>query len=315
MKRSSHVAVLFLSCALVAGSATLIAAAATSGVGATPTCPSVGSGSGCAYVLTVNPNGSVAISPGANSGSYDGGTRGEGDDVVVGVVNNSNAIVSSIALAGTSNVFGFDGDGLCTLTFTSPVSSSYCQTNGPNGGPSFTTSRGKTTGVNPYDYQGPNNTFTNISTSGRTIGSGTIKFTTALPPQGTTFLSLEAPPTKTTATATLQPGLKVAAPALASQPVEGTPWNGQVATFTVQGSISPASEFTALIKWGDGTSSAGTLSGSSGSYVVSGSHTYAEEGPDSPTVTVTDPHCRPTPPAMSPRSLRLPGPSSSPTRR
>jgi hypothetical protein len=267
----------------------LVAAQATSGVGATPTCPSIGSGTGCAYVLTVNPTGSVSISAGANPASYDGGTKGEGDDVVVGVVNNSNAIVSSIALTGTSNVFGFDGDGICTTTFTSPVSSSYCKNNGPNGGPSYTTARGKTTGSDPYDYQGPDNTFSNISTSGRTAGSGTINFTTALLPQGTTFLSLEGGPTKSTAAATLKTGLNVSGPALTPQPVEGTAWSGPVTTFTDQGSISPASEFTALINWGDGTSSAGAVTGGSGSYVVSGSHSYAEEGTDHPTVTVTDP--------------------------
>ena len=44
--------------------------------------------------------------------------------------------------------------------------------------------------------------------------------------------------------------------------------------------ISPATEFTALINWGDGTSSAGTVTGASGAYAVSGSHTYAEEGTD-----------------------------------
>ena len=191
---------------------------------------------------------------------------------------------------GTSNVFGFDGDGICTTTFTSPIASSYCQKNGPNGGPSYTTSRGKTTGSNPYDYQGPNNTFSDISTSGRPASySGTINFTTALLPQGTTFLSLEVAPKNSTATATLKTGLNVSVPALTPQPLEGTSWSGQVATFTDTGSISPASEFTALINWGDGTSSAGTLSGASGSYTVSGSHTYAEEGTDHPTVTVTDP--------------------------
>ena len=188
MKPAKRAFALFMGCALVAGAsvaATLMAASASSGAGATPTCPSVGGGSGCAYVLTVNPNGSVSISPGANSGPTTAGTRGEGDDVVVGVVNNSNAVVNSIALAGTSNVFGFDSDGLCTYSFTSPVSSSYCQTNGPNGGPSYTTTRGKTTGSNPYDYEGPDNTFSNISTSGRSAGdSGTIKFTTALSATG-----------------------------------------------------------------------------------------------------------------------------------
>ena len=285
--------VLFLGCALVAGSGVTVMAAASGGTGATPMCPSIGAGAGCAYVLTVNPSGSVSIAAGTNPASYDG--RGEGDDVVVGVVNNSNAIVSSIALTGTSNVFGFDGDGICTETFTSPVSSSYCQTNGPNGGPSFTTTRGRTTGINPYDYQGPDNTFKNITTSGRTAGSGTISFTSALLPQATTFLSLEAAPTRSTATAVLQTGLQVSTPAITPAPVEGGLWSGQVTTFTDKGSISPASEFQATINWGDGScnpnaSSPGTITEvSPGSYVVSGAHTYCDEGTDSVTVAVTDP--------------------------
>ncbi len=276
---------------MAGGGATLIAAAASGGASATQVCPSIGSGSGCAYVLTVNPSGSVTVTAGANSQAYDGGGRGEGDDFVVGVVNNSNAVVSKIALSGSNQVFGFDGDGMCTYTFTSPVSSTYCQTNGPGGGPSYTTTRGRTTGTNPYDYQGPNNTFTNLTTGGRSAGnSGTINFTTPLLPQGTTFLSLENSPLKNTATATLQPGMLIAAPALAPQPLENNAWSGQVTTFTDKGSISPPSEFQATINWGDGSSSPGTLTQASpGSYVVSGTHTYAEEGTDAVSVTVTDP--------------------------
>jgi hypothetical protein len=291
MKRALLGLILLVSCAVTGGGATLIAAAASGGATAAQVCPSIGSGSGCAYVLTVNPSGSVTITAGASSQAYDGGGRGEGDDYVVGVVNNSNAVVSKIALSGSNQVFGFDSDGMCTYTFTSPVSSSYCQTNGPGGGPSYTTTRGRTTGTNPYDYQGPNNTFTNLTTSGRSAGnSGTINFTTPLLPQGTTFLSLENSPLKNTATATLQPGMKVAAPALTPPPLENNAWSGQVTTFTDQGSISPASEFQATINWGDGSSSAGTLTQASpGSYVVSGTHTYAEEGSDAVSVTVTDP--------------------------
>ncbi|HSZ36331.1 MAG TPA: hypothetical protein VK773_04495 [Acidimicrobiales bacterium] len=301
MKKVKQFFVVFLATALAGGVAMLVATAASSGAGATPMCPSIGNGSGCAYIITVNPSGTVSITPGADSASFDG--RGEGDDVMVGVVNDSNAIVSSVALSGTSNAFGFDGDGICTETFTSPISSNYCQTNGPGGGASYTTSRGRTTGINPYDYQGPDNTFTNITTSHRTAGTGTIAFTTPLLPQGTTFLSLEAAPTRTTATATLQTGLKVSVPAIANA-VEGTAWSGQVATFTDTGSISPASYFQATINWGDGTSSntsnssspttpSATIGGSGGSFTVSGTHTYAEEtpsgAPDQPTVTITDP--------------------------
>ena len=55
-------------------------------------------------------------------------------------------------------------------------------------------------------------------------------------------------------------------------------FNGAVATFTDANAGAPASDFTATIDWGDATSSAGTVSGSGGSYTVSGSHTYAGTG-------------------------------------
>ena len=97
--------------------------------------------------------------------------------------------------------------GSAPCTFTSPVSSSYCQTNGPNGGPSYTTTRGRTTGSNPYDYQGPNNTFSNISTSGRTAVPGR---STSRPPschrERPSCRSRRLPRTPPR-TATLQPGL------------------------------------------------------------------------------------------------------------
>ena len=84
-------------------------------------CPNVGTGIGCAYVVTVNPNGTVSISPGANTTATDASGHGEGDDVMVGVLNNSNAVVTSITLSGSGrdNMFGFDGDGICTWNFVS----------------------------------------------------------------------------------------------------------------------------------------------------------------------------------------------------
>src|SRR5205085_3451406 len=44
------------------------------------------------------------------------------------------------------------------------------------------------------------------------------------------------------------------------------------------------------IAWGDGQTSAGTVTGSAGSFAVTGSHTYGEEGAYSPIVTVTNPN-------------------------
>jgi hypothetical protein len=53
--------------------------------------------------------------------------------------------------------------------------------------------------------------------------------------------------------------------------------NVQVGTFTFDNGSAPASSFTATINWGDGTSSAGQVTSSNGSYSVTGTHTYNDE--------------------------------------
>jgi uncharacterized protein (TIGR03118 family) len=69
---------------------------------------------------------------------------------------------------------------------------------------------------------------------------------------------------------------------------EGTQFNGTVATFTDSdpdgGSIG---ECTATIDWGDGRTSGGTVTGSAGSYTVSGTHTFADES-SGMTITIVD---------------------------
>jgi hypothetical protein len=69
---------------------------------------------------------------------------------------------------------------------------------------------------------------------------------------------------------------------------EGQAFSGTVATFRDPGSPDPASEFSASIDWGDGTTTAGTISGSAGNYTISGNHTYADEGTHSATVTAVE---------------------------
>jgi hypothetical protein len=58
----------------------------------------------------------------------------------------------------------------------------------------------------------------------------------------------------------------------------GAPFSGTVANFTTADKIDGAGAFTAVITWGDGSTSSGAISGSSGSFSVSGSHTYAAAG-------------------------------------
>ncbi len=60
-------------------------------------------------------------------------------------------------------------------------------------------------------------------------------------------------------------------------------------TFMDANPVSTTADFTATISWGDASSSAGTVSGPAGGpYTVTGSHQYAEEGPNTVTVTVID---------------------------
>ena len=69
---------------------------------------------------------------------------------------------------------------------------------------------------------------------------------------------------------------------------EGAEASGTVATFTDPDKSATASEYSATIEWGDGSSSTGTVSGSGGSFSVSGNHTYAEEGSYTITAAITD---------------------------
>jgi PKD repeat protein len=61
-----------------------------------------------------------------------------------------------------------------------------------------------------------------------------------------------------------------------------------VATFTDANAGAPVSDFTTTIDWGDGSTSAGTVSGSGGKFTVSGTHAYAEEGTYTVKVSIKD---------------------------
>jgi FG-GAP-like repeat len=68
---------------------------------------------------------------------------------------------------------------------------------------------------------------------------------------------------------------------------EGDANSHNVATFNDGNTSDTTSAFTASIDWGDGTTTAGTISGASGAFTVSGIHAYADEGDQTPIVTVT----------------------------
>jgi hypothetical protein len=71
---------------------------------------------------------------------------------------------------------------------------------------------------------------------------------------------------------------------------EGTPFNSPVATYMVYQPVSPG-PFTAMIAWGDGSMSSGTIAQPGGSgtpFVVSGSHTYTAAGNYATSMTILD---------------------------
>jgi hypothetical protein len=76
---------------------------------------------------------------------------------------------------------------------------------------------------------------------------------------------------------------------LSGVPFPGFFFNGVVATFTDANPSAPATDFTATIDWGDGSSSAGTITANpGGGFSVSGEHLYAGPVPGPVTVQIVD---------------------------
>jgi len=256
-------------CAITALALPAVALSAPAGaapISGTPSydCPVVGQDNACGYLITVGPGDSATVTA-SGQGPYDAS-----DDVLVGVVNDSDALVSSVQLSGGSgnDIFGFDEDGICSETFTGY---SYCSSlpAGSSG------------------YEGPDNTFSGISSDET---NGTVNFTSALVPGAGTYFSLEQGPFTATSVG-LEPDIVVAGSLIAG--IEGNSTGAvTVATFTDIPSSSPPGDFTAKVNWGDGSTTAAssiTQPGGSGKpYVVTASHIYAEEGSYVTTVTVTD---------------------------
>jgi hypothetical protein len=65
---------------------------------------------GCNVLITFNADGSITITNPNPSPSYDNGR----DDNMIGVINNSGKVITSLQFSNaTTDIFGFDGDGVC----------------------------------------------------------------------------------------------------------------------------------------------------------------------------------------------------------
>jgi hypothetical protein len=150
-----------------------VAAAAPSSASAFPQCPAVGLNTGCPILITIDSNGKGTItSDPAQQASYDGA-----DDTLIGLQNQFGTLNSVNITSASKDIFGFDADGICD-----PSSWPGGPGNGPAPGcPS-------TAGFGPTGYEGPNNTFTNISTDGK---SGTVQFKSPVPFGNSAYFALE----------------------------------------------------------------------------------------------------------------------------
>jgi large repetitive protein len=92
--------------------------------------------------------------------------------------------------------------------------------------------------------------------------------------------------TSASATATISQDDSFTASAASLTATVGSAFSGTVATFTDSDTQTSAAQLTAVISWGDGNDSAGTVTGSDGQFAVSGSHTYSKDGSFPLSVTI-----------------------------
>jgi hypothetical protein len=143
-------------------------------------CPSVGASPSCEILVQINADKSVTVLHDPGVGQYDGA-----DDTLVGVQNNSGGSIAAITVTGPgSGLSQFDGDGICTFSFTGD---GYCDSQ-------------QKAGTDPHDYQGPGTSFV---TSASEPDSAEIDFANGLAAGGSTYFSLEGALTSATITARL----------------------------------------------------------------------------------------------------------------
>jgi PKD repeat protein len=202
----------------------------------------------------------TTLTPG--QGAFDGS-----DDAYVGVKNlaGSGVNLSSLNLSGPSGFTNFEGDGIgITPNPTSHLA-------GAPGGPFGTGVAGT--------YVGPGTSFSNFTATGTSL---TVNFSdnsgNPLTPGNQTYFSLELAPSAL--------NLLIAVPPPNQTAVEGASQAFNLGAFTASG----AGPWTVTVNWGDSSpntvftqTTKGTIDGSA----AQRTHTYAEEGAKTVTVTVT----------------------------
>jgi hypothetical protein len=221
---------------------------------------------------TLTPTGSVSIQAGLLAGSgtvhanvTNAATVGPGDSpgilTINGTYTQTSAGALNIEIGGTTAGTGFDQLAISgTATLDGALNISLV-----NG---FQPSAGSTYKILTFTSE----TGTFATVTGTDAGNGLV-------------FQLHYDPTDVT----LSAGRTVTATGTNVSATEGQSFSGLVATFVSSDSNATASQFSASITWGDGSSSTGTITGTgAGNFNVTGSHTYAEEGSDAIAVLITD---------------------------
>jgi hypothetical protein len=165
--------------------------------GGTDPCPAVGDNAAgtCNVIITINADGSITTSNGSATQPYDNVVKaGLGEDVTVGVINNSaNAVlaftVTGAPTGGDFGPFNFDEttalDGPCDPFLGTTAAG--CPS-GESSGSAF--GFGALDCTNATGYEGPMNCFSNFST----FTTGTVNFLNGgLAAGDSTWFALEAP--------------------------------------------------------------------------------------------------------------------------
>jgi hypothetical protein len=179
-------------------------------------CPQIGYDASCGILIVVSNTGEQVLQD-DNNGLPSYSTPGSQepydtvDDTMVGIVNESSKPVYGLQLSGESTstpLFGFDGDGICTYANGGSNTlaggddgSGGADVGGPGQPPAGYTGDGYCdasqllggagpSGPDPNgsDYDGPDNTFSNISAD---TDTGNVNFTAGLNPGTSTYFSLE----------------------------------------------------------------------------------------------------------------------------
>jgi hypothetical protein len=174
-----------------------------------PQCPPVDADAGCQFLITITAAG-PSIAQDATQPAYE-----SSEDSLIGVQNSSSNAITALPLnVPGSSAFGFEGDGICdpgkgpVPPGCAPVPGSpagtTCEASGvvcsfppPPGEPANYSDGGQVgspwpNGDKQNGYEGPTSWFSGLLESDPT--KGTVNFSPAIQPGGSTYFSLEQPP-------------------------------------------------------------------------------------------------------------------------